>query len=261
MTQYRTNQAEEPKRRVKSVETTFSIIETLKDSDGRTLSELSTELDMAKSTVHRYLQTLLYGGYIVKEGSEYHLSLRFLELGDQASSRKRGYSIAREKVEELAEETDERAQFIVAEHGQAVYVHRKAGSHAVKTDPGIGKRIGLHTIAAGKAIIAEWPDEVIEEFVSTRELRSETPHTVTDLEDLMTEVEEIRERGYGVNKQENIEGLRAVGAAVCDQHGRPIGAFSVSGPTNRMKGEWFGQELPDLLLGLTNEMELNLRYS
>jgi len=261
MGQYRTNPAEEPERRVKAVGTAFSIIEALKDANGRTLSELAAELDLAKSTVHRYLQTLLHQEYIVKEGSEYHLSLRFLELGDQASSRKQGYSLAREKVEELAEETDERAQFIVEEHGQAVYVHRKAGRHAVKTDPGIGKRIGLHTIAAGKAIIAKWPDETIEEFVNARELERETPQTVSDFEALMSEVREIRERGYSVNKQENIVGLRAVGAAVCDQHDRPIGAFSVSGPTNRMKGEWFGQELPDLLLGLTNEVELNLRYS
>jgi DNA-binding IclR family transcriptional regulator len=40
-----------------------------------------------------------------------------------------------------------------------------------------------------------------------------------------------------------------------------MGALSVSGPAHRMKGEWFESEIPDLLLGSTNELELNLEYA
>lgn len=64
-----------------------------------------------------------------------------------------------------------------------------------------------------------------------------------------------------MNTQENIEGLRAMGVAVSGPEGDVIGAFSVSGPLNRMKGEWFENELPDRLRGIANEIELNLRYS
>jgi IclR family acetate operon transcriptional repressor len=37
--------------------------------------------------------------------------------------------------------------------------------------------------------------------------------------------------------------------------------LSVSGPIHRLKGEWFEKEIPDLLLGTANELELNIRYS
>ena len=253
--------AQESGRTVKAATTTFSLLETLKEADGMRLTELADELDMAKSTVHRYLHTLLDREYVVREGDTYYVSLRFLDLGEYARNRKEAYRMTRPKVEKLAAETNERAQFIVEEHGHAVYVHRAAGTDAVRTDPGIGKRIDLHATSTGKAIIAGWSDERIREFVDRYGLPTHTPNTITDLDALMAEAETIRERGYSVNMQENLAGLRAVGVSICDHDGEPIGALSVSGPTNRMKDDWFESELPDLLMGMANEIELNLQYS
>jgi DNA-binding IclR family transcriptional regulator len=252
---------EAPSRTVKAAETTFAILEVLSEGAGMRLTEVAEELDMAKSTVHRYLQTLLDRRYIVKEDNKYHISLRFLDLGENARNRKEGYKMSKAKVEELAEETQERAQFIVEEHGQAVYVHRKAGDHAVHTDPGIGKRSYLHATSAGKAIIAEWPENRIEEYIERQGLQSLTENTIISEERLMEEIAEVRERGYATNMQENIDGLCAVGVAVSPNDSEVLGALSVSGPLNRMQDEWFEQELPDMLMGFANEIELNLRYS
>lgn len=250
-----------PDRTVQAAETTFTILETLNEAEGMRLTDLANELGMAKSTVHRYLQTLLARKYLVKDGDTYYPSLRFLDLGENVRNRKEGYQMAKIKVIELAEETDERAQFIVEEHGEAVYVHRSAGSHAVHTDPGVGKRTHLHATSAGKAILSEWSTDRIHEFVDHHGLPGLTENTITDREVLLAEVEEIRERGYSINSQENIEGLCAIGVAVCHEPDEVLGALSVSGPRNRMSGEWFERELPDMLRGFANEMELNLQYS
>lgn len=255
------NRTETPNRTVKSAETTFAILESLKEHGGMRLSELADDLDIANSTLHRYLQTLLGLRYLVREGDTYHVGLRFLDLGEQARNRKRGYRMARQKVIELAEETQERAQFIVEEHGQAVYVHREAGSHAVQTDPGIGKRTSIYAASAGKAIMAEWPEEKLSEFLSEQELSGLTSNTITDADDLRAELEAIRNRGYAVNRGENIDGLRALGVSICDPEGVPIGALSVSGPTSRMQSMEKNDELPEMLMGFKNELELNLRYS
>jgi len=77
----------------------------------------------------------------------------------------------------------------------------------------------------------------------------------------MTPLETIKERGFSVNDQENLEGLKAIGAPIPGTDERVIGALSVSGPTHRMKDEYFEVELPDLLLGVVNELELNIAYS
>lgn len=72
--------ADSPGRTVKAAETAFSILESLNGSEGKRLTKIADDLYMAKSTVHRYLQTLLQRKYLVKEGERYHPSLRFLDL-------------------------------------------------------------------------------------------------------------------------------------------------------------------------------------
>lgn len=245
---------------VKSVDTAFRILEHLEREDGARVTEVADALDVAKSTAHRHLKTLQHIEYLVKEGDTYRLGLRFLELGEYISTREKAYVLAHKKVKELAEETDERAQFLVEEHGRLVYVHRETGRHAVETDPGIGKRVDIHASSAGKAILAHLPDHRIDEIISQHGLPQFTEHTITDPDDLFAALETIRERGYAFNDEESIDGLRAVGVPVLSNDG-VVGALSVSGPTHRLKNDWFTNEIPDLLLGITNELELNLKYS
>ena len=200
-------------------------------------------------------------GYAVKEGDEYRLGSRFLKLGEAAKERKDAFDLIEPKVEELAEETEERCQFIVEEHGRGVYLHRETGSRAVWTDSGLGRGIYLHATAAGKSVLATLPEERVERILDQWGLPRLTDDTITDRTALFEELDTIREQGFAVNKEESTEGLRAVGVPIVDSSGRLIGALSVSGPSHRMKGEWFDREIPNLLLGTANELELNLKYS
>lgn len=246
---------------VKTTETIFSLLEAMYEGEGARVTELANEVEMAKSTVHRHLSTLEGMEYLVKEGDTYHLSARFLELGMYAWDRKDAYSFVRPRVNEIAEETEERAQFIIEEHGQAIYLFREKGKHAVQTDPGIGSRVPIHVTAAGKAILAFTPEQRVEEIIDQRGLEPMTNNSITEPEELFQELKEIRERGYSLNMQEGIEGLRAVGAPIKGPDGMAIGALSVGGPTHRLKGARLHEELPDLLLGTTNELELNIAHS
>lgn len=246
---------------VKTTQTAFELLEHLQDNDGGQVSDIAKEMGLAKSTVHRHLSTLYEMGYVIKEGDIYHVGLRFLNLGEYARTRRDEYIMAKPKVEELAEETEERAQFIVEEHGYGIYVYRARGRHAVKTDPGIGKRIPLHAVAAGKAILAHLPEEKVSRIIEQRGLPSLTSNTITDREMLLNELETIRKRGYSFNNQENLEGLKAVGVPIQGANGEIIGSLSVSGPTHRMKGDRFESKLPDRLLGIANELELNIAHA
>lgn len=163
-------------------------------------------------------------------------------------------------MNELAAETDERAQFIVEEHGKAVYIHRTFGQHAVRTDPGIGRRIPLHATSAGKAILASMPDEMRSRIIEQTTFGEITNRTITDTNELDRELAQISKRGYAFNREENIDGLHAVGAPVTGPDDTVIGAPSVSGPSHRLTGEWFEEDLPALLLGAANELELNIAY-
>jgi len=129
----------------------------------------------------------------------------------------------------------------------------------------INRRTGiqrhLHSTAAGKAILAEMPEQRVMDIISEHELPAETEHTITDPDSLVEELDEIREHGIAYNDEESVEGLRAVGVPVRGSNGIAIGALSVSGPSNRLRGEVFREEIPNIMLGHANEVELNIRYS
>ncbi len=246
---------------VQTARTLFDIVKRISDEEGVSLSELAGELDYAKSTVHRHLRTLEDLGYVVKRDGNYHVGLQFLELGVTARNNYRGYKLVREKVEEIAEETGERAQFFVEEHGKAVYLARSVGEHAVRTDPGIGSRIPLYAASAGKAILSELTEQELSDMFEQMSFEPVTEYTITDPDELRSDLEAVRERGYAFNREESLRGTHAVGVPICGPDGDVIGGLSVTGPSHRLKGERFEEELPDLLLGAANELELNIAHS
>lgn len=249
-----------PKRPVETLLVAFEILEFIKDRDGATLTEIAEHVGAAKSTIHRHLETLEFGEYVVRDDGTFHPSLLFLNYGAHAQNRLTGYELAQKKVDDLAAETDERAQFIVEEHGLSVYVYKAIGEQAVRTEPQLGDRSHMHAVSAGKAILAHLPPERIDYIVEQRGLPAVTENTITDESALYEKLERIRERGYAVNNEESMSGLRAIGAPIVTRSG-VVGALSISGPVHRMKGEWFEGTLPDLLLGTVNELELNIEHA
>lgn len=247
--------------RVQASETTFAVVEALNSLDGGRVNEIADYLDKSPSTVHRHLSTLLAHGYVTKEGGGYQLGMQFLTIGGAVQNRDPAYHMAKEKVKELADKTGEYVQFIVEEHGQRVYVHTGTGAQAVETDSRIGKRGHIHCSAAGKAILAKLPEAYLEEILPKDELPPVTPNTITDWNELMAELEKIRETEIAFNFEETTEGLNAVGTAITDPSGCVIGGLSISGPAHRLKSDRLETEMADLLLGVANELELNIKYN
>uniref|UniRef100_UPI003EB6AA54 IclR family transcriptional regulator domain-containing protein n=1 Tax=Halarchaeum sp. P4 TaxID=3421639 RepID=UPI003EB6AA54 len=83
------------------------------------------------------------------------------------------------------------------------------------------------------------------------------PATITDEEELFAELERTRERGYAIDDEERLPGLRCVAAPVLGDAGGVLGAVSIAGPTNRFRGERFEVDLPERLLETVNIIELS----
>lgn len=224
------------------------------------MPEITDHLDCAKSTTHRYLKTLAANSLLVEEDEEYRLGIRFLDYGEVARNKYRLYAEAKPKVDELAEQTEEKIWCAVEEHGRSVHIYGAQGKHSVQTYARVGNRNHLHQHAAGKAILAHLPDSRITKTIDTHGLPARTSHTITDRDKLWEEIETIRDRGYAFNFQESVAGLHAVGAPITDEDDIAIGAISVSGPASRLEGPILREELPALLLGAVNEIGINMAH-
>lgn len=239
----------------------FDVIEGLRDLDGAQVTELAEHLDLPPSTTHRYLKTLREHEYAYKDGSEYRLGYKFLDLGGHVQQ---SHDVAREiegTIHQLATESGELSGFIVEDHGLGVFVHRYASNSAVHSDARVGKRIPLHLTAGGKAIMANLQPERLEEILQRHGLARKTRNSITAYEDLVDELETIRDRGYAIGRGENTVGLNAVGAPVHGPDDEILGAATVAGPAHRMGRDRIEGEVLDLLLEKVNEFELNFSYA
>ncbi len=244
---------------VDAIGTSFEILEALADLEGAGVSELASTLGIPKSTTHNHLQTLIQKEYIVQENNEYDIGLRFLRLGEYSRTRNRVFEIARPEINSLATETGELANLNVEEYGRGVFLYRAKGSDAVHMDTYAGKRVYLHTTAFGKSILAHLSAERVDKITEQHGLPAVTDQTITNLDELRSELDTISERGFALEREERLEGLCCVAAPII-VNGGVVGAVSVSGPESRMSGTWFTEELPELILQTTNVIEVNMRY-
>ena len=247
-------------RTVQAVSISLSIIEVLQQRTEAGITEIASELGRSKGTIHSHLSTLLEDEYVVREGETYRLSLKFLELSQSVQAEIPGYDIVKDEVESLAAKSSEIAQFATEEHGRAVYLYKSGGEDAVQTASSVGTREYLHCIALGKAMLAHMPEDRVIEIIEQHGLPASTENTITTQDALMEELEEIRNRGYAFDREEKIEGIRCVAAPVKIEQ-RIFGAISISAPSTRMKGNRFGEELPDMVTRSANVIEINAKYS
>lgn len=246
---------------VQATETSFALIELLKEADDAGVTELARALDLSKSTVHDHLYTLRELGYVVREDGRYRLGLQFLDLGDHARNSQNLYHAAKGETDDLVEAVGERGQVMVEENGKGIYIYQVRTDRAVKTDSHIGTTVALHATAVGKSFLAHLPPAERTELLDAIDLRAQTAKTLTDRTALEEQLETIRERGYALNDEERIDGMRAVGAPILSDTGSVLGALSVSGPTTRMNGEWFHEEVPEMVRQAARVIGIRATYS
>jgi DNA-binding IclR family transcriptional regulator len=246
---------------VKTARTTFRILEAIKARDGGTVTELTEEFDLSKSSIYNYLKTLEREGYVIRDGDTYRIGLRMLDLGGYARHRERIYQSAKDRVTQLAEETGEMTNLLVEENGRGIYLHRANGENAVKSDSYIGHRVHLHNTALGLAILAHLPRERVDEIFDRHGLPRTTENTVTDRDALYDRLERVCEAGVAFDDEERLVGLRCVATPIVNKDGDVEGAISISGPTSRLQGDRYREELPKMLNDAANVIELNINYT
>lgn len=247
---------------VHAVEHTCGLLEALYNEGPNGVTELAEKVGVAKSTIHSHLMTLQRMGYVVKRDGEYQLSYRFLMLGGARRDSNPFFRMSKEHVDELAAETGDIAAATTEENGKNVYLYVSNGKHAVTTDIHLGTRLPLHCLASGKSILSLLPTSRVEEIIDQRGLPPRTSNTITDHDRLIEELEQIRSQGYAFDNEERIKGMRAVAAPVRNESKDTVlGAIVVSGSTNRVKGSYFREDLPELVTRRAREIEINATYS
>lgn len=242
---------------LKSVARAFRIVEALEENEGMTMSELADEFDMPQSTAHVYLQTLVQTGYVIRDGDEYILGLRFLKHGGYVRHRLRIYQAAKSEVDALARRTGEAVDFGIEEQGKRVLVYKSEGPDVVTQKPVTGDYAHMHMTALGKAILSMFDRAAVDEVVDEHGLPQSTQHTINAREDLYEDLDRVRERGYSLENEERREGIRAVGVPI-ELEDDIASALSISGPKSKLTESRI-DELQQQIHDSVNVIEIKMR--
>lgn len=217
---------------VPALERGLLILEHLAQSRrGVTLSQLTTRLQLPRSTGHALLLTYQRCGYVQrdKETGRYRLGSRLHSLANLALA---GHSLrthCSSFLHRLMQDSGATVHLAVMEQGEVILIDRVEPHATARLATWVGKRMGLHCTALGKAIIAHLPDEVLDQLVQRQGLIRYNENTISSPRKLRAACEQVRQLGYAVDDEEEEIGVRCIGAPVYNDKGEVVAAISISG--------------------------------
>lgn len=238
----------------------FHTIECLAQNGAMGLQELSTALDLNKSTVHRILNSLICMDYVRQdpETVKYSLSFKICGLSNQILSQNSMIDIARPFIKELSANSGETVHLVQLDGINATYIDKvEASQNSVRMISMVGKSIPLYCSGVGKAILADMPDTKIESIWKQSFIQQLTEHTVTRFVDFMNLIEETRRSGYALDNEENEIGVRCIAVSLKGYNGKSTYAISISAPKDRMSDVRILQ-LREMILKTKHQIESNI---
>ena len=235
------NDMDEPKGEtrynIRVLDRAIRLLSLLSDGIPRTPVEISEGIGLSPSTTFRILATLSYYNLIKRDekSGEYGLGLACLELARAYQDTNDLRRVALPELEELRDEVKETVHLCILDKMEIVYLEKISGLHAIGImSSRIGARAPAYCTGVGKVLLAyQNPDQVRAHFARNG-LPAFTGTTVTDIEDLMSELEAIARLGYGFDRGEHEHEVRCIATPIFDIYGNALAALSISGPSARM---------------------------
>ncbi|RYE11236.1 MAG: IclR family transcriptional regulator [Hyphomicrobiales bacterium] len=194
------------------------------------LAEISVRLDMPKSTTHSILKSLVAEGLIEKIGGEaYALGTGILALSQTVRVNVEIRDRAAPHVRALADQAGESVYLTFREGDRILYIYAVESSRRLIARTAVGDRMPMHCTGVGKAILGHLPEEEARGILERVGMPRVTPKTITDIDVLMADLREIRERGYSRDDSENEMGNYCVGAPIYGANGNVVGGCSIAG--------------------------------
>lgn len=234
---------------ISSANQTLDILEYIVLS-GRevSLKEISEEIGLHISTVHRYLSSLLEKGYVRKtQNGLYKPGFRILELSSYILQSLDLREIARPYLIELMENTKQTVHLTIRDGYEGVYIDKVEGPGTLPMMSRIGMRMPLYSTSFGKILLAYSPESFINEYLRKVPLIPRTENTITNPEKLREELLKVKKQGYAFDNEENERGIKCIGAPIFDFSGNVVAAVSISGYYKDFEGENKEKLLKELL--------------
>lgn len=215
---------------ISAVDRALTILETLAEHPGASVTELAKVSGNTKSLVFRLIYTLEQRGYVIKDpvSRTYMLGYRSLYLAASAQDNVTLLTSAAPFLDDLARQAGEQVNLLVRDGLHSVCVALRSAPKSGRLYAQVGRRGPLHAGGGPKILLAFAPDEV-RDAVLASDLEAFTPNTLVDPEKLAERLAVIRETGRNESRDDLDVDSFSFAAAIRGRDGDVIAAVSVAG--------------------------------
>jgi IclR family transcriptional regulator, pca regulon regulatory protein len=229
-----------------------------RDRTALSLSDIARVTSMPAATARRCLLTLEELGYITRNGRQFLLRPKVLELGAAYLESMNIEVLTKTHLEELARNTGDSAALCVLDGTEIVYVARASIRTLIRLEAHVGSRFAAHATSTGRVLLADLSAERLQRYFDTAKLEALTDRTVTDPVKLRQIIEECRRTGYSAVEDELAYGVVALAVPVLNQQGRVVAALNSSSHSRRIAKSKLIRERFSMLQHVSRQISADL---
>ena len=249
--------------KVPNLEKGIAVLEYLSlHTQGETLQDIKSALDISQTTAYRILNTLVRLDYLIynEDTKRYKLSRKLLTLGFRSLNEHNLLETVLPRLRDLRDQVKETACFGVLGDRKGIFIEQAQGHHTFRFILSPGKPFDLHCrlrerrswlicrIQSGTGICLIW------------NLQRYNARTITTRDAYLEELEKVRKLGYAMDNEEELNGVICIGAPIFNYTGYPCGAIWISGPKDRLSKEVV-RVSADCIRKVAQTISLELGYS
>lgn len=219
------------------VKATLAVLDLLAARSPLSLSEISRELGVAKSTLHRICAVLVDRGWAVRDGDgRFSLGIRALRLGSSSSELPIVTAFQTVAVEFLTRH-DESIALAILDGFESLFVALEETSQPVRLVTHVGSKTPAFASASGRVVLASHPPASVAAMYGGKLLVTPTGRRLNGVAELQAILAEVGEQGYAENVEETADGLYAASVPVTNDDRVTLAALTTLVPVSRITPE------------------------
>ena len=205
----------------------LSVIEAFRAEHPRlSISEVSEITGLDRATARRCLLTLHEGGYADYDGKFFTLTPRVLRLGMGALAALPLAQLVQPWLDQLSDQIGQSTSVSILDDTEIVYLARAAQRRVMSIGLMPGSRLPAHCTSMGRVLLAALPEAEARGLIERSDLSPRTAFSLTDPEEILARLAQVRREGYALIDQEVEPGLRSIAVPLYSARGRVVAALN-----------------------------------
>lgn len=221
------------------------LLAILGDAGETPLEALAADLDIPSSTARRVVAAMGRRGLVMRVKPGHFRGGPALAASPPPDTQELLAHAARPVLRKLTRNWSMTAHVGILEQAMVTYVAKENGRvRPIFTRE--GHQLEAYCSALGKILLAASHRSALDAYLADDPFVALTPHTIIEPGLLRRELDAVRQRGYAMDREEIVLGLRCLAVPLFRPDGSVMAALSVSASTVRFERCAFGDLLADI---------------